>query len=67
MISMKRIAPFCLCLALMAVCSCVKHDKFFTKEMEGEGNGSSETYTPTEFEVKGQVEKGPFISGSVSA
>ena len=67
MISMKRIAPFCLCLALMAVCSCVKHDKFFTKEMEGEGNGngSSETYTPTEFEVKGQVEKGPFISGSV--
>ena len=40
MISMKRIAPFCLCLALMAVCSCVKHDKFFTKEMEGEGNGS---------------------------
>ena len=65
MISMKRIAPFCLCLALMAVCSCVKHDNFFTKEMEGEGNGSSETYTPTEFEVKGQVEKGPFISGSV--
>jgi len=65
MISMKRIAPFCLCLALLAVCSCVKHDKFFTKEMEGEGNGSSETYTPTEFEVKGQVEKGPFISGSV--
>ena len=50
MISMKRIAPFCLCLALMAVCSCVKHDKFFTKEMEGEGNGMhavGSTYSAT--------------------
>ena len=61
--TIKKTLSFCLCLTLMAVCSCVKYDKTFTKEEEN--GGRDDGYTPKNFAVKGKVEKGPFISGSV--
>ena len=57
--TIKKVLSLCLCLAIMVVCSCVKYDanKF--------SNGGDDGYTPKKFEVKGKVEKGPFVSGSI--
>lgn len=70
---MKRIVNLFLCLSLLAVCSCGDDNK--TDDLSGGANSSNSNnsnnsnsnvnYTPKEFVVKGQVEKGPFISGSV--
>ena len=50
---------------MVAVYSC-GDDKETIGGNDGNGdNGGSEVYVPKEFVVKGQVEKGPFVSGSV--
>lgn len=60
----KCILSLLVCLAMMAVCSC-GDDKDTGGSNGGNGNnGSGEVYVPKEFVVKGQVEKGPFVSGS---
>lgn len=48
-------------LAALAVGGCGDDDNDITKENGGSGDSN---FTPSELIVKGQVEKGPFISGS---
>lgn len=55
--SMRKSKAFLFCLSLLAVIACGHDD-----EENGGGGGN---YTPQELVVKGKVEKGPFISGSV--
>jgi hypothetical protein len=56
---MKKSKAFLFCLSLLAVIACGHDDD------ENGGSGGGGNYTPQELVVKGKVEKGPFISGSV--
>lgn len=57
--SMRKSKAFLFCLSLLAVIACGHDDD------ENGGSGGGGNYTPQELVVKGKVEKGPFISGSV--
>ncbi|UKK47905.1 hypothetical protein L6475_11890 [Prevotella sp. E9-3] len=52
---------FLFLFAVLAVSGCGDDDNDITKENGGSGDSN---FTPSELIVKGQVEKGPFISGS---
>lgn len=56
---MRKSKAFLFCLSLLAVIACGHDDD------ENGGSGGGGNYTPQELVVKGKVEKGPFISGSV--
>ena len=60
--NMKSIVPIFMLFAMMAVCSCGDDDTNVTKDSNKENGGN---FVPKEFMVKGQVEKGPFVSGSI--
>lgn len=52
---------FLFLFAVLAVSGCGDDDNDITKENGGSGDSN---FTPSELIVKGQVEKGPFVSGS---